>query len=261
MYFQSRTIGKQGQAMLIIPAIDLRGGRCVRLLQGRRDQETVYSDDPAEMARRWQDEGAQYLHLVDLDGAFEGESRNLTAVRRILEVLDVPAELGGGIRDVGAVSRLLALGLDRVILGTVAVSNPEVVAQAIDRFGGERIVVGIDARDGRVAVKGWEEVSEMPAVELALRMKGVGVERVVYTDVSRDGMMTGPNADATKRLAMESGLKVIASGGVSCVEDIRRVAMLEPFGVEGIIVGKALYEGTVDLREALRMTNIGTLER
>jgi len=207
------------------------------------------------MARRWQAEGAQYLHIVDLDGAFDGESRNLSAVRRILEVLDVPAELGGGIRDVGAVSRLLALGLDRVILGTVAVSNPEIVARTIERFGPERIVVGIDARDGKVAVRGWEEMSEIPAVELALQMKALGATRVVYTDVVRDGTLTGPNLDATKRMATETGLRVIAAGGVSSAEDICRAAALESSGVEGVIVGKALYEGKVDLREVLRAMN------
>lgn len=239
--------------MTIIPAIDLKEGRCVRLLQGRKEDETVYSDDPAAVARQWQEAGAEYLHLVDLDGAFEGASRNLVAITRILEAVSIPAELGGGVRSLDDVSRLLSLGLDRVILGTVAVRAPEVVRAAVERFGPDRVVVGIDAREGRVAVKGWAETTEVRAVDLALRVKGFGVRRVIYTDISTDGMLAGPNIEATRVLAVETGLKVIASGGVSSVEDLRRVAALEPFGVEGVIVGKALYEGRVDLREAIEM--------
>jgi phosphoribosylformimino-5-aminoimidazole carboxamide ribotide isomerase len=238
--------------MTILPTIDLKEGRCVRLLQGRKEDETVYSDDPTAMARRWQDEGATYLHLVDLDGAFEGASRNLAAIRRILETVTIPAELGGGVRSLDDVSRLLALGLDRVILGTVAVREPEVVRAAVERFGPERVVVGIDAKGGRVAVKGWVEATEVGAVDLALRMKALGVRRVVYTDIETDGMLAGPNVEATGALARTTGLKVIASGGVSSLDDLRRVAALEPAGVDGVIVGKALYEGRVDLREAIR---------
>ena len=238
--------------MIIIPAIDLKEGRCVRLLQGRKEDETVYSDDPAAVARRWEEEGATYLHLVDLDGAFEGDSRNLGAIFRILEAVDIPVELGGGVRSLESVSRLLSLGLDRVILGTVAVRAPEIVRAAIERFEPDRIAVGIDAKGGRVAVQGWVETTEVGAVDLALRMKALGVQRVIYTDISTDGMLVGPNLEATQVLAEETGLKVIASGGVSSVEDLRRVAALAPFGVEGVIVGKALYEGRVGLREAIR---------
>ena len=238
--------------MTILPAIDLKEGRCVRLLQGRKEDETVYSDDPAAMARRWQDEGATYLHLVDLDGAFEGASRNLAAVARIRESVTIPVELGGGLRSLGAVSRLLSLGLDRVILGTVAVREPDVVQAAVERFGPERIVVGIDAKGGQVAVEGWAETTGVSAVGLALRMKGFGVRRVIYTDIATDGMLAGPNLSATRELAVATGMRVIASGGISSLDDLRRVAALEPSGVEGVIVGKALYEGRVDLREALR---------
>jgi phosphoribosylformimino-5-aminoimidazole carboxamide ribotide isomerase len=241
--------------MIIIPAIDLKEGRCVRLLQGRKEDETVYSDDPAAVARRWQDEGATYLHLVDLDGAFEGGSRNLGAITRILEAVAIPVELGGGIRSLDAVSRLLSLGLDRVILGTVAVRQPEVVRAAVERFGPDRIVVGIDAKGGRVAVKGWVETTEVGAVDLALRMKALGVRRVVYTDIATDGMLAGPNVEATGALARTTDLKVIASGGISSLDDLRKVATLEPFGVEGVIVGKALYEGRVGLREAICLFN------
>ena len=238
--------------MTILPTIDLKEGRCVRLLQGRKEDETVYSDDPAAMARRWQDEGATYLHLVDLDGAFEGASRNLAAVARIRESVTIPVELGGGLRSLGAISRLLSLGLDRVILGTVAVREPGIVQAAVERFGPERIVVGIDARGGQVAVEGWVESTGVSATDLALRMKGLGVPRVVYTDIATDGMLAGPNVEATRELAVATGMRVIASGGISSLDDLRRVAALAPFGVEGVIVGKALYEGRVDLREAVR---------
>ena len=237
--------------MLVIPAIDLKAGRCVRLLRGRREHETVYSEQPADIALRWESQGAQYLHLVDLDGALEGSSRNLEAVRQILGRIRIPAQLGGGIRTLGAVTKLFSLGLDRVILGTVAVSKPEMVSRAIGRFGAKRIVVGIDATAGRVAIEGWEAETETLATDLALRVKAMGVERVVYTDIARDGMLAGANIDATKQLAEHSGLKVIASGGVSSLDDIRRLRELEPLGVEAVIVGKALYEGAIDLGEAL----------
>ncbi len=237
--------------MQILPAIDLKNGKCVRLLQGKKDRETIYSDDPARMALRWQGEGATYLHLIDLDGAFEGQSKNVEAIRSIVEATNIPAELGGGIRDMGTITRLLSLGLDRVILGTVAITEPELVRRAIERFGPQKIVVGIDAKNGNVAVKGWEEVSEVPALELALNMKGLGVERIIYTDISKDGMMVGPNISATKELAQQTGMKVIASGGISSLEDVQKVAALEPYGVDGMIIGKALYEGAIDLKEAL----------
>ena len=239
--------------MQIIPAIDLKNGKCVRLLQGKKDRETIYSDDPVRMALRWQREGATYLHLIDLDGAFEGQSLNVEAIRSIVEATDVPAELGGGIRDMGTITRLLSLGLDRVILGTVAITEPDLVRRAIERFGPQKIVVGIDAKKGKVAVKGWEETSEVSAMELAWKMRNLGVERIIYTDISRDGMMTGPNVAATRELAQQSGLKVIASGGISSPEDVQKVAALEPYGVDAMIIGKALYEGAIDLKEALTL--------
>ena len=237
--------------MTIIPAIDLRQGRCVRLLQGRKEDETVYSENPGEVARQWQEQGADYLHVVDLDGAFEGASRNLAAITRILETVTIPAELGGGVRSLDDVSRLLSMGLDRVILGTVAVREPDVVRSAVERFGPDRVVVGIDAREGRVALQGWVETTEVQAVDLALQMKVFGIRRVVYTEILVDSMLVGPNIEATKILAVETGLKVIASGGISSIDDLKRVAELEPVGVDAVIVGKALYEGRVDLREAI----------
>ena len=239
--------------MQILPAIDLKNGKCVRLLQGKKDRETIYSDDPARMALRWQGEGAGYLHLVDLDGAFEGISRNVEAIRSIVEATNIPAELGGGIRTMGTITRLLSLGLDRVILGTVAITEPQLVRKAVERFGPQKIVVGIDASKGKVAIQGWEEISEVPALELALTMKGLGIERIIYTDISKDGMMVGPNTTATKQLAQQSGLKVIASGGISSLRDVQNVAALEPYGVDSIIIGKALYEGAIDLKEALTL--------
>ena len=237
--------------MVVLPAIDMRGGRVVRLRQGRAEDETVYGDDPAAMARKWAEEGAEWIHLVDLDGAFDGDAGNMGAVRDITASTDVPCEIGGGVRSVADATRLLSLGIARVIFGTVAITDPNVVAAAVGRHGPERVVVGIDARDGRVAVRGWTETSDVSAVELANRMAGVGVERVVYTDISRDGMHTGPNVEATAELASATGLHVIASGGVSCAADVSRVARHEPDGIEGIIVGKALYDGRITLADAI----------
>lgn len=238
--------------MIIIPALDLKDGKCVRLLRGEKHRQTVYSDDPVEMALNWESEGAQYLHLIDLDGAFQGEPQNIEIIKEIVHKIHIPIELGGGIRDMGCIVRMLSLGLNRIILGTAAISDPDLVNRAIERFGPGKIVVGIDAKQEMVAVKGWEELSETSALELALRMKRTGIERIIYTDISRDGTMIGPNTEATKRLAQESGLKVILSGGICCGEDIIGVAGLERFGIEGVIVGKALYEGKVNLKKAIQ---------
>lgn len=236
--------------MLLIPAIDLKGGRCVRLIQGRADRAKVYSSDPAQVARRWQEEGARYLHIVDLDGAFSGEAKNLPALKRILEAITIPIEFGGGVRSLGIIAKLLSLGVGRVILGTAAIENKGLVQRAIQRFGSERIVVGIDARGGKVSVRGWKKRTEVKALSLARRMKALGVRRFIYTDIARDGMLSGPNLPALKKMAKESGLAVIASGGISTLKDIQKVAAL---GVEGMIIGKALYEGKFTLREALRI--------
>jgi phosphoribosylformimino-5-aminoimidazole carboxamide ribotide isomerase len=239
--------------VILFPAIDLRKGRCVRLQQGRMDDETVFSEDPVAMARTWQARGARWLHLVNLDGAFSQASENLSVVRAIAEAVDLRIQLGGGMRDVEAAADGLALGVSRIILGTVAITASQVVADALERFGAERVVVGIDARNGRVATHGWTETSKTDAVDLAKKMAGLGVERVVYTDVSRDGMMTGPNVEATLELARNTGLKVIASGGVTTLDDLRRLCPLESDGVEGVIVGRALYEDAFSLEEALKI--------
>ena len=240
--------------MIIYPAIDLRGGRCVRLQQGDFARETVYADDPVEAAGRWAAEGAAWLHVVNLDGALgrSGEA-NLAALARIRRAVDLPIQFGGGLRSVEDVDRVLGLGVARVILGTVAIREPEVVREALARYGAERIAVGIDARDGRVAISGWVDVSEVEAVDLGRRMAALGVQRVVYTDVARDGMLTGPNVPATAALARETGLRVIASGGVSSLDDLEQLAAHAADGIDGVIVGMALYEGRLTLPEALAL--------
>lgn len=239
--------------MIIIPAIDLKEGRCVRLEQGLMDKDTVYSDDPAAQARSWQDQGGELLHIVDLDGAFAGVPKNRAAIAAIVRALDIPTELGGGIRDLETIEAYLALGVGRVILGTVAKENPALVEEACRKFPG-KIVVGIDARDGLAAVRGWADVTEKKATELAQEMEGFGVEAIIYTDIARDGMMQGPNIEATKALAEAISIPVIASGGVSSLDDIRNLLAIEDAGVSGVITGKAIYTGALDLREAVELT-------
>ncbi len=243
----------------IFPAIDLRRGRCVRLKQGAPDAETVFSDDPAAMARRWARQGAAWLHVVNLDGAFGDAPKdaalpiNLQRLREIRESVELPIQFGGGVRTPDDIARALELGATRVALGTIAVKNPAIVVQALARFGPERIVIGIDARDGMVATHGWLSTSDVRAVDLARAMKEAGVQRVVYTDISRDGMLTGVNVAASVDLARTSGLRVIASGGVGSLEDIRALTAHEADGVEGVIVGQALYTGRFTLAQALRL--------
>jgi phosphoribosylformimino-5-aminoimidazole carboxamide ribotide isomerase len=238
--------------MLIIPAIDLREGRCVRLVEGRLDQETIYSDDPVAMALSWQQQGAEYLHVVDLDGAFAGAPKNLAIIKNIIAAVDIPVEVGGGIRNLEAIEELLGSGASRVVLGTVAIRNPELVQEACQKFG-EGIVVGIDAKNGKVAIQGWGITVEKTALELALEMKKLGVQRVLFTDIKRDGTLQGPNLEATGDLARKSGLKVIASGGVSVLEDLKELKKLEVDGVDSVIMGKALYAGTIKLKDALAL--------
>lgn len=236
--------------MLVIPAIDLRCGRAVRLVEGRLDRETVYSDDPPAVARKWEELGAEMIHLVDLDGAFAGSPQNLQTVKDILSSVSIPVELGGGIRTMETVDLLLGLGVSRVILGTAAVRQPEWVAETIKKYG-DRIVLGIDSRQGMVAVHGWEDTVEKTDIQLGIEMKELGLTRVIYTDTNRDGTLSGPNFAATGEMAKRTGLKVIASGGVSSLDDIRRLREMETDGVEGVILGKALYAGRLDLREAI----------
>lgn len=241
--------------MLIVPAIDIRDGKCVRLLRGDYARETVYGDDPAAMAVRWVEQGASTLHLVDLDGARSGRSDNESAVRAILAALAsrpgarVTTELGGGIRDANAVARWLEAGLDRVILGTVAVTEPDVVSRAADRFPG-RVWVGIDARDGKVAVAGWEKGTETSATALARDVEGRGAAGIIYTDIERDGTRTGVNVDATARLAAAVGIPVFASGGVGSAADVDALCAAGS-KIAGVIVGRALYDGAATLADLL----------
>ncbi len=254
-------------SITIFPAIDLREGRVVRLRQGDPGAQTTYSDDPAEVAARWVAQGATWLHVVNLDGALTLTMRvaarsdgtgcgdtlpiNLRRLADIRAAVDSPIQFGGGLRTLADVERALELGAARVVLGTVAVREPELVREAVARFGAERIVAGIDARDGFVAVHGWQETSALDALTVARRMADCGVTRIVYTDISRDGMLTGANVDATAELARASGLRIIASGGVGSLDDIRALAAHAAEGIEGVIVGQALYTGAFTLTQAL----------
>jgi phosphoribosylformimino-5-aminoimidazole carboxamide ribotide isomerase len=236
--------------VIVIPAIDLSDGRCVRLAQGDMQRKTVYSDDPVEMALRWADGGAQLIHVVDLDGAVSGRRANAEAIAAICGATDVPVELGGGIRTLDDVRDVLSLGARHAILGTVALRDPETLTAALAEFG-EAIVVGIDARDGRVAVQGWTEDTGILAVDLAQRIEALGVRRIIFTDIATDGVLTGPNLEAMRAMAEATSVDITASGGVSSLEDIRALAALEPLGVTGCIVGRALYEGEFGLPEAI----------
>ncbi len=238
--------------MLIFPAIDIRDGKCVRLFKGDFAQETVFSDKPAEMAQKWESQGAQFLHLVDLDGALAGASRNLETVKEILAAVDIPVELGGGIRTMENIDEVLALGVRRVILGSVAVKNPALVKEACAKYG-DRIVVGIDAKDGIVAVDGWGVSGDVDVTTLAKEMKKAGVKTIIYTDISRDGTLEGVNVEATARLARESGVNIVASGGVKSTADIEALKPYEKDGIEGVIVGKSIYMGTLDLQQAIEI--------
>lgn len=239
--------------MLIYPAIDLKDGQCVRLVQGKADAKTVYSDDPGAIARQFAEGGAQFLHVVDLDGAFEGFSRNGDAIARIASSISIPFQVGGGIRSFEDVKAHLDNGACRVIIGTRALKDPDFITELLDRHGPDRIVLGIDARDGMVAVEGWVKETGMNAVEFGQQMRLLGVEHAVYTDIARDGALTGPNFEAIKEMGQKTGLKVIASGGVSSLEDVRRLKALEKHGVNGIIIGKAIYDQRLDLAEAIRV--------
>jgi len=239
--------------VIILPAIDLKDGCCVRLEQGLMDKDTVYNDDPAAQAKAWQEQGGEFLHIVDLDGAFAGVPKNKAAIEAIVAAIDIPSELGGGIRDLETIEAYLDLGINRVILGTVAKENPELVKAACRKFPGQ-IVVGIDAKNGLVAVRGWADVTEKKATEMAKEMENFGVEAIIYTDIARDGMMQGPNIEATQALAEAISIPVIASGGLSTLDDIARLLDIESSGVTGVITGKAIYSGAIDLREAVALT-------
>lgn len=240
--------------MIIFPAIDIRGSKCVRLLKGDFAKETVFSDKPEDMAKKWQAQGAAFLHLVDLDGALKGKSQNLATVEKILAAVDIPVELGGGIRTMENIDEVLKLGVRRVILGSVAVRSPELVREACAKYG-DRIVVGIDAKDGIVAVDGWGVSGNVEATALAKEMKKAGVKTIIYTDISRDGTLAGVNVEATAKLARESGVNIVASGGVKSIDDIKALKPYEKDGIEGVIVGKSIYMGTLDLAEAIAIAS------
>ena len=242
--------------MEVIPAIDLLDGKCVRLYQGDYDRASIFNDNPVEVARQWASEGATRLHVVDLDGAKEGKSVNLSVIEAIARAIDIPVQVGGGLRDRTKVSRLLDAGVQRAILGTVAVENPKLVAQLCDEFS-DRIVVGIDARNGKVATKGWLETSKVEANKLAAEMAQAGAAAIIYTDIHRDGTLSGPNMDALRELAESINIPVIASGGVSSLTDLLSLLSLESVGVTGAIVGKAIYTGDVSLKEAIRAVGDG----
>lgn len=233
----------------IIPAIDLKGGRCVRLRQGLADEVTEYSDDPVAMARHWQEQGGRYLHVVDLDGAFAGIPSHSDVLQRITAAIDIPVEIGGGLRTDADIETVLAAGVDRAILGTRACEHPEQLAELVARFGPKRLAVGIDARDGMVQTKGWVETTSVKAVDLARAVEAAGVATIIYTDTSRDGMMVGVNADQMDAICAAVKCDVVASGGVSSTNDVCRLAALKRKNLVGAIVGKALYDHTVTLAD------------
>jgi phosphoribosylformimino-5-aminoimidazole carboxamide ribotide isomerase len=242
--------------MQVIPAIDLLDGKCVRLYQGDYNQASVFNDNPVEVALQWVAEGATCLHVVDLDGAKAGKSVNLSVIEAIATAINIPVQVGGGLRDREGVARLLQTGVQRAILGTVAVEKPELVTQLCQEFSNQ-IVVGIDARNGMVATRGWLETSEVAATDLAQRMAQQGVAAIIYTDIHRDGTLSGPNMDALRELAQAIEIPVIASGGVSSLTDLLSLLSLEARGVTGVIVGRAIYTGDVSLKEAIRAVGEG----
>lgn len=235
--------------MRLYPAIDMIDGQCVRLVQGDYRKKTTFSEDPLAVALRWQEQGGEFIHLVDLDGAKTGDMPNFDMICRIAKELDIPIEVGGGIRDIHAVEKYLEHGVNRVILGTAAIKNPDFVREVVKEYG-KRIVVGIDAKDGMVAVSGWEEVSQVSALSLAKRMEQLGVCTIIYTDIATDGMLKGPNLSAMREMAEYVATDVVASGGVSSLKDLEQ---LSKTGVEGAIVGKALYTGHVQLSDAVSL--------
>ncbi len=239
--------------MIVIPAIDLKEGRCVRLTQGRMDQESVYSEDPVQMAKHWEGKGAERLHLVDLNGAFTGRPYHRSLIERMVRSIRIPVQVGGGIRERKTIEDYLSLGVRWVILGTSALRNPSLIEEALLHFP-DQVILAIDSRRGKVAIEGWNELAQVEAIDLSRRFEGMGLSSMIFTDIERDGMETGLNLEMTKRLAQSTSIPVIASGGVSRKEDIESLMELEPYGVIGVIVGRALYTGALDLEEAIRIT-------
>ncbi|MDA3916842.1 MAG: 1-(5-phosphoribosyl)-5-[(5-phosphoribosylamino)methylideneamino]imidazole-4-carboxamide isomerase [Deltaproteobacteria bacterium] len=239
--------------MIIIPAVDIKQGKCVRLLQGRMEDSTLYSEDPVSMAQQWENCGAQLIHIIDLDGAFAKEVKNFKTIQDILSKIRVPIQVGGGIRDIKTIEMYINAGVSKVIIGSIALYNPELVKDACKKFQ-DRIVVGIDARNGMVAVEGWSKTSETRAVDLAKEFESCGVAAINFTDIHRDGMQTGPNIEETAALAEAVSIPIVASGGVNTIQDIKNLLEIESKGVIGVITGRALYEETLDLKEAIRIS-------
>jgi phosphoribosylformimino-5-aminoimidazole carboxamide ribotide isomerase len=239
--------------VIIIPAIDLKDGRCVRLAQGDFKRVTVYSEDPVEIAKKWQENGAERIHVVDLDGSLAGSPQNNDVIQKIVEEIDVPIQVGGGIREIKTIETYVGIGVHWVILGTIALRNMRFVREACDAYSG-RIILGIDANDGKVAVQGWTEQTSESAIDIARRYEGYGLAAIVYTDIKRDGMETGVNIEATRNLAQLVKIPVIASGGVSSMQDIERLREVEKYGISGVIIGKALYSGAISLKEAIKLS-------
>ena len=239
--------------MIIIPAVDIKNGRCVRLVQGRKDAETVYSEDPVQMANRWRNHGAELIHVIDLDGAFQQQPQHTAAIRKMVEQLDIPIQVGGGIRNEKTIQQYIDIGIAKVIIGTEASKNPKLVQKVCKAFP-EQIVVAIDARRGMVAIEGWTQTTPVKAIELAKRFEDCGVAAINFTDIDRDGMQTGPNIEETRRIAEAISIPVIASGGVSTIDDIKNLLPLNAMGITGIIIGKALYSGSLNLRDAITLT-------
>lgn len=240
--------------MRLYPAIDIINEQAVRLVQGDYSKETIYDKDPVKVAKKWEAAGASFIHVVDLDGALDGTWKNKNVISDIVKSVAIPVQTGGGIRTIKDIKERLEVGINRVILGTVAIKNPAIVEEAVKQFGSKAIVVGIDAKDGMVAVHGWEEVSDMSALELCIKVKAMGVQTIIYTDIAKDGMMQGPNIEQTKNLIKLTDMDIIASGGVSCYDDLKHVQEIQ---AEGVIIGKALYTNVIDLNEAIRLYEKG----
>lgn len=239
--------------MLIIPAVDIRGGNCVMLTQGKLEAETVYSKDPAFISKLWQAKGAKRLHVVDLDGAFQGMPKNLEIIKKIRASVEIPMEAGGGVRSMKTIDTLFEIGIEHVILGTIAIYNPDVFRQAVDKYG-PKIILAVDVRDDKVAIGGWKDTTAVDARELIEKMKLMGIKEMIFTDIKKDGTLEGPNLEGLREIArLGSGIDVIASGGVSSIEDVKNLKALEKDGVTGVVIGKALYTENIKLEEALKI--------
>ena len=240
--------------MIVYPAIDIKNGQCVRLLQGKEEEVTVFARDPVLVAKKWQKDGAQIIHLVDLDGAFRGKPQNIEVVRKITEAVDIPVQFGGGVREIDVLKELFQIGVAQVVLGTVVVKKPNFLKAAVELYG-SRLLVGLDTRSGKIAVEGWKKVTDVGLFEVAKQVEELGISRIVFTDIERDGAMAGPNIEGVRALAQAVNIPLIASGGISSLEHIKVLKELEPLGVEGVIVGRALYEKKFNLQQAIKVAS------